>query len=62
MKAEIPKKSKQINIPSIYKPLKEILKEKILYDHICNIHHTNFIKFCSICKKDICISCKEELH
>ena len=61
MKAEYFNESQKINIQNKYKPLKEILKEKILYDHICPLHHSNYIKYCSTCKKDICNKCIE-LH
>ena len=45
-----------------FKSLKAILKEKLLYDHLCSIHHCNYFKYCTICKKDICCQCEEEAH
>ena len=50
--------NKQFAIPYEHKSLKDILKEKILYDNICNMHHSNYIKYCSSCKKDICEKCE----
>ena len=49
---------KQIVIPYENKSLKEILKEKILYNNICNIHHLNYKKYCTTCKTDICDKCE----
>ena len=62
MKTEIFNNSKQINIPGKYKPPKEISKEKILYENICPIHHSNYIKFCTTCNKDICSQCEKDTH
>ena len=45
-----------------FKSLKNILKEKILYDNFCNIHHFTFFKYCISCKKDICCQCEIESH
>ena len=45
-----------------FKSLKTILKEKLLYDHICSIHHCNYFKYCTKCKKDICCQCETESH
>ena len=53
------------NRNSVYQPfksLKTILKEKLLYDYICGIHHCNYFKYCTICKKDICCQCETESH
>lgn len=62
MNTEIFIGSKEIKTPYNLVPLKEILKEKILYDNICNIHHSNYNKYCSTCRKDICHKCEMELH
>ena len=62
MNTEIFIGSKEIKSPYNLVPLKEILKEKILYDNICNIHHLNYNKYCSTCRKDICYKCEMELH
>ena len=42
--------------------LNEILKEKILYDNMCNKHNLSFTKYCSTCNKDICQKCEIENH
>ena len=44
------------------KSLKSILKEKLLYDHLCSIHHCNYFKYCTTCQKDICYKCEIESH
>ena len=62
MNTKILKTSKEINNPYNIIPLKEILKEKILYDNICNIHRTNYYKYCLTCQKDICNKCELDLH
>ena len=62
MKTENNSKTKHINIQNKFKPLKEIIKEKILYENICPQHHSNYIKFCSTCSKDICSKCEIESH
>ena len=62
MKTENNSKTRHINIPNKFKPLKEIIKEKILYENICPQHHSNYIKFCSTCSKDICSKCENESH
>ena len=51
--------SKDNNNQNKFKRLKDILKEKILYDHTCTLHHSDYIKYCSTCKKDICHQCIE---
>jgi len=53
---------KQKDIYNKFKPLKDILKEKILYDYYCNKHNMNYFKYCSLCKKDICVQCEKDLH
>ena len=53
---------KQKDIDNKFKSLKDILKEKILYDYYCNKHNMNYFKYCSICKKDICVQCEKDLH
>ena len=63
MKKKIFYNSKQNYIPpSKFRLLNEIIKEKVLYENLCPIHHLNFKKFCSTCQKDICFQCEEELH
>ena len=50
---------------SLFRPLKSlktILKEKLLYDYICNIHNNNYFKYCITCKKDICFKCETQYH
>ena len=54
--------SRKNTIFSPFKSLKNILKEKILYDNLCNIHHISFFKYCISCKKDICSKCETESH
>ena len=45
-----------------FKSIKSILKEKLLYSYLCNIHHSNYFKYCISCKKDICFQCEKESH
>ena len=45
-----------------FKSLKANVKEKLLYNYVCNIHHSNYVKYCNSCKKDICIECEAESH
>ena len=42
--------------------LKAIIKEKILFNYICEKHHCDFSKFCTTCKIDICQNCEKESH
>ena len=42
--------------------LNELLKEKILYDNICNKHDFTYSKYCSTCNKDLCANCDKEFH
>ena len=54
--------SKNNSIIPPLKSLRTILKEKLLYDYICNIHNSIFNKYCISCKKDICTKCETESH
>jgi len=54
--------SKKNTIFPPFKSLKAILKEKLLYNYVCSIHHSNYIKYCNSCKKDICTQCETESH
>jgi len=54
--------SKKHTIFPPFKSLKAILKEKLLYNYVCSIHHSNYIKYCNSCKKDICSQCESESH
>ena len=54
--------SKKNSIFPPFKSLKAILKEKLLYNYVCSIHHSNYIKYCNSCKKDICFQCEKESH
>ena len=40
---------KQKEIYNKFKPLKDIIKEKILYDYYCIKHNMNYLKFCNYC-------------
>ena len=62
MKSKIQNNSKQNIVQNKFRPLNEILKEKILYDYYCNKHNINYFKYCSSCKKDICYQCEKESH
>ena len=42
--------------------LKATIKEKILFNYICEKHHCDFSKFCATCKIDICQNCEIESH
>ena len=42
--------------------LKAIIKEKMLFNYMCEKHHCEFSKFCATCKIDICQNCEEESH
>ena len=50
------------NKKSIHPLLNTIVKEKLLSEHLCSMHHCNFNKFCITCKKDICFQCESESH
>ena len=54
--------SKKNGIIPPFKSLKSILKEKLIYDYLCGIHHYNYYKYCTTCKKDICYQCETESH
>ena len=54
--------SKKNTIFPPFKSLKAILKEKLLYNYVCSVHHANYVKYCTSCKKDICIQCEKESH
>ena len=54
--------SKKNSIFPPFKSLKNILKEKVLYDNLCSIHHFTYFKYCISCKKDICCQCEIESH